>query len=70
MFAQINTNSSPFAIPVLFKREQMIVVPVAEEPIPFCEDLYMDELGEIIERDERVFNVFSTIVEHTSAWKQ
>lgn len=63
-------QTAPFAIPLAFVKQKPVAVPVVEEPVYFCENMHMDELCEIIERDERVYTVFASIVEHASDWKQ
>lgn len=70
MLAQNVTAADYFRIPKTFRKEPIIAVPVVEEPIQFNDDVHMDELCEIIERDEKVYTVFASIVEHASDWKQ
>lgn len=70
MLAQNVNVSDYFRIPKAFRKDPVIEVPVVEEPIHFCENAHMDELCDIIERDEKVYTVFASIVEHASDWKQ
>lgn len=70
MLTQTVNASDYFRIPKAFRKDPVVVVPVVEEPIHFCENSHMDELCEIIERDEITYTVFASIVEHASDWKQ